>query len=252
MSTWNAAQYLKFKKERTQPALDLVMRIRHLSPQTIVDIGCGPGNSTSVLKSVFHNSNILGIDNSQNMIDKARKTYPDIQFEVHDVNSFEGRYDLLFSNACLQWIPNHHTLIPALMNNLNDGGTLAVQMPMNEEEPLYKIIKDIASDPKWGLDEVMRQTNGTLKPLEYYNILSGCASSFDIWEIKYHYRLQDHEALVEFVKGARLRPYLDFLGNEKGKEFEKEVIECSKVFYPVMSDGKVILGFRRFFFTANK
>lgn len=252
MADWNSVQYLKFKNERTQPALDLAMRIQNISAKTIADIGCGPGNSTSVLKAVFPNADILGIDNSQNMIEKARKENPHLRFELCDALSLHGKYDLLFSNACLQWIPDHRTLIPALMDKLNDGGMLAVQVPMNGEEPLFQLIQDVSGDPKWNLSKVMKQTNGTLKPLEYYDILLNCASSFDIWETKYHYILPNHKALIEFVKGSRIRPHLDFLGNEKGREFEKELIERSKELYPVMSDGKVVLGFRRFFFTAKK
>ena len=244
-------QYLKFKNERTQPALDLAMRVRGRFPKTIVDIGCGPGNSTSVLKSLFPASDILGIDNSRNMIEKAQKENPHIRFELCDALSFKGKYDLLFSNACLQWIPDHDKFIPALMSKLNDGGMLAVQIPMNSEEPLFRLIKEVASEPKWNLGEIMEQTNGTLKPVEYYNILSKCSSSFDIWETKYNHSLLNHRSLVEFVKGSRLRPYLEYLGGEKGREFEEEIIERSKALYPTMADGSVVLGFRRFFFVAE-
>lgn len=109
MADWNSTQYLKFKKQRTQPAVDLAMRVLDRNPKAIVDIGCGPGNSTSVLKQLFPNAKILGIDNSSNMIEKARKDHPDISFRLCDALALEGQYDLLFSNACLQWIPNHDT-----------------------------------------------------------------------------------------------------------------------------------------------
>ncbi len=113
MSDWNSTQYLKFKNERTQPAVDLAMRIKN-NPKTIVDIGCGPGNSTSVLRDIFPYADILGIDNSPNMIEKAKAEHPDISFRLCDALSLDGKYDLLFSNACLQWIPDHETLIPSL------------------------------------------------------------------------------------------------------------------------------------------
>ena len=153
MADWNSAQYLKFKNERTQPAVDLAMRIKN-NPKTIVDIGCGPGNSTKVLRDIFTDANILGIDNSPNMIEKAKSEHSDIDFDLCDALSLDGKYDLLFSNACLQWIPNHDTLIPSLMEKLNDGGILAVQVPMNGEEPLFRLIREVANESKWELSGV--------------------------------------------------------------------------------------------------
>ncbi len=251
MSDWNSTQYLKFKNERTQPAVDLAMRIKN-NPKTIVDIGCGPGNSTKVLRNVFPDASIVGIDNSPNMIEKAKSEHIDIDFRLCDALSLDGKYDLLFSNACLQWIPDHDTLIPSLMGKLNEGGILAVQVPMNGDEPLFRLIREVANEPKWELSGVKLQPNETLTPPEYYNILSACSSAFDMWEVKYYHTMPDHKALVAWVKGTRLRPYLDYLGAEKGAEFEAEIIERSKKLYPIMADGNVILGFRRFFFTATK
>ena len=252
MSDWNANQYLKFKNQRTQPAVDLAMRVVNRNPGTVVDIGCGPGNSTAVLLRTFPEADILGIDNSQDMIAKAQKQHPELQFRLCDAAALEGKYDLLFSNACLQWIPHHETLIPVLMDKLNDGGTLAVRVPMNGEEPLYRIIREVAAEPRWGLEKAVLPPNETLTPAAYFDILSSCAASFDLWETKYYHHLPDHEALVEWVKGTRLRPYLDLLGEEDGQAFEAEIVERARACYPVRACGGVVFGFRRFFFTAVK
>ncbi len=251
MSDWNSTQYLKFQKERTLPAIDLAKRIKN-NPKTIVDIGCGPGNSTAVLRSVFPNSNIIGIDSSANMIKKATEQHPDLDFRLCDALSLKGKYDLIFSNACLQWIPNHTALIPALMNKLNNNGTLAIQIPMNSEEPLFQLIEEVSKDPKWNLSSLKLHPNETLNPTEYYNILSACSSDFDMWEVKYYHTMANHQALVDWVKSTRLKPYLDFLKEEKFAEFETEILEGLKNFYPVMDNGNIVLGFRRFFFTATK
>lgn len=251
MSDWNSEQYLKYRKERTQPAIDLAMHIMN-NPKTIVDIGCGPGNSTRVLQETFFNADIQGIDNSPNMIAKAKSDYPDIKFHVCDALSLDGKYDLLFSNACLQWIPSHDTLIPSLMDKLNDGGVLAVQIPMNSDEPLFRIIREVASEPEWELSNVKLHPNETLTPSEYYNILSCCSSSFDMWEVKYYHTMSNHQELVNWVRSTRLRPYLDHLGEEKGASFEAEIVERSKALYPLMDNKNIIFGFRRFFFTATK
>lgn len=251
MSDWNAAQYLKFKNQRTQPAKDLAMRIEN-DPKTIVDLGCGPGNSTKVLRDAFPHAALLGIDSSENMVQKAKAEHPEIEFRLCDVHALTGQYDLLFSNACLQWVPEHEALIPSLMERLNPGGVLAVQIPMNQDEPFFRLIREVADEPEWGLEHVALEPNKTLTPGEYYNILTRCASSFDVWEVQYCHQMPDHQALLDWAKGTRLRPYLDALDARRGAAFEAELVRRAVPLYPKMADGSIVFHFRRFFFTAVK
>ncbi len=253
MGDWSAAQYLKFKSQRTQPAKDLAARVRtSYNPKTAVDIGCGPGNSTAVLHEYFPNTDILGIDSSPNMIETAKTAHPELQFALGDAANLTGHYDLLFSNACLQWIPNHRELIPALLSHCNEGGTLAVQVPANYDEPLFRLIDKMIDDPKWELRGRNLRTIGTLTPAEYIEVLGECAASFDFWETKYYHILENHKAMVEWVKGTKLRPYLEALGEEKGKAFEEELLNRAIPLYPTLPNGNVVFGFRRLFFTAIK
>ncbi len=113
------------------------------------------------------------------------KEHLELKFALCDVMDMESGYDMLFSNACFQWIPDHTLLLPRLMGKLNEGGVLAVQMPMNGDEPLFRIIDETASNPQWGLGNTCFAFNGTLTPDEYYDILSGCSSNFQIWETVY-------------------------------------------------------------------
>ncbi|MBQ8209275.1 MAG: methyltransferase domain-containing protein [Clostridia bacterium] len=252
MSEWNSDLYLKFKQQRTQPALDLAKRIEKYNPLSVADLGCGPGNSTSVLKSVFPNARLIGIDNSSNMIEKASQTYPDIEFRLDDIQNLNEKHDLIFSNACLQWIPNHHILLPHLMEQLNDNGVLAVQIPINWNEPLFKIIKNTAEQSDFDFSQAYFENNDALSPNEYYEILSMCASSFDIWETVYYHEMLSHEELINWVRSTRLRPYLDCLNEREQEIFEKELLKKVKDQYPVMKNGNVILKFRRLFFVAIK
>lgn len=252
MSDWSSEQYLKFKEQRTQPAIDLANRLRGNTFERIVDIGCGPGNSTAVLKSVFPNARLVGIDSSPNMIEKAKKSYPDLTFEQCDAHLLKGEYDLLFSNACFQWIPDHEVFLPGLMEKLRPGGILAVQMPMNEEEPLFQIIHEIAEDPQWGFQDVWFETHKIPRPDGYFRILSGCSESFEMWETVYYHRMPSHTALLDWVKGTRLRPYLEQLDETKVQKFERAILDRVLSVYPRMENGEVILRFRRFFFLAQK
>lgn len=252
MTDWNPKQYLKFESQRTQPAIDLAKHISDLDVKNALDIGCGPGNSTNVLKKYFPVADITGIDSSEDMIKKAQTKYPAIPFEKRDALDICGMYDLLFSNACLQWIPDHDTLIPYFMEHLNDGGTLAVQVPMNGEEPLYKIIGSVTSDAKWGFDHTSLETNEILTSAEYYGILSSCSSDFDIWETVYYHSMPSHESLIEWVRSTRLRPYLAQLDDDGRAEFENELLDRVKSEYRVTSAGDIIFRFRRLFFTARR
>lgn len=232
--------------------MDLAKRIEKYNPLSVADLGCGPGNSTSVLRSVFPNARLIGIDNSANMIEKARNTYPDIEFRLRDIQNLNEKYDLIFSNACLQWISDHNTLLPYLIEQLNDNGVLAVQIPINRNEPLFKIIKNTAEQSDFDFSQAYFENNDALSPNEYYEILSKCASGFDIWETVYYHEMPSHEALIDWVRSTRLRPYLNCLSESDKKMFEMDLLKKVKEQYPIMKNGNVILKFRRLFFVAIK
>lgn len=252
MLDWNSEQYLKFKAQRTKPAHDLAVSVIHINPKKVVDIGCGPGNSTEVLRKIFPDADIIGIDNSPNMIEKAKDKYPDMKFRLCDAERLDSGYDLVYSNACLQWIPDHRSLLPDLFGKLNNGGVLAVQIPINGNEPLYRIIAETVAEERWSFPVSLNETNRTLTTNEYFDILSSLTDCFDIWETVYYHEMPSCESLLEWVKGTRLRPYLDHLGEERGKEFEGVLLERAKQVYPIAQNGSIIFRFRRLFFTAQK
>ena len=103
MHKWDADQYLKFKQERTQPAVDLISRLVQEAPATVLDVGCGPGNSTQALSVRFPQADILGIDSSEAMITAAKAALPDLSFTLCDASTglpaLERTFDLVFSNA---------------------------------------------------------------------------------------------------------------------------------------------------------
>jgi Trans-aconitate methyltransferase len=256
MTNWNATQYLKFESDRTQPAVDLANRIRVEDPRKAVDIGCGPGNSTQVLAARFPHAQIIGADNSTSIIEKASKQYPAFDFRLCDANkdlaSLGQDFDIVFSNACIQWIPNHPALIKNLFALLNLNGVLAVQVPMNETEPLYRLIDEVVSESRWGFENMKRETNETLRPAEYFDILADLTDEFALWETVYYHKMPTHESLVEWVKGTRLRPYLSALSPEMAVDFEQTLVKKAAQAYKPQRNGDIIFNFRRFFFTARR
>lgn len=256
MSGWNAEQYAKFIKERTLPSIDLANKINLENPREIIDIGCGPGNSTRVLKDRFPDAHIVGADYSQNMIDKAKSQNDGIDFMLFDANNdfplLNKKFDVVFSNACIQWIPNHRELIKNMMGVLNDGGVLAVQTPMNYKEPIHRIISELSTGGKWKNKFDNPRIFYNLTQSEYFDLLSEISSDFSVWETVYCHRMPSHESIMDWYKGTGLRPYLEALSEEDAIEFENDVYEEVVRAYPIQANGEIIFRFPRFFFTAVK
>jgi trans-aconitate 2-methyltransferase len=256
LADWNSDLYLKFGKERTQPAIDLVNRINVAAPQRIVDIGCGPGNSTRVLAERFKGARVLGIDSSPNMIEAAKNLNPGLEFSLcdagRDLKSLGSGFDIVFSNACIQWIPDHPKLLKDMMELLRAGGVLAVQIPNQFEQPIHNIICETAAREKWAEKLGVARPFYNLKQSEYFDVLSGISSDFEIWETTYYHRLKSHEDIIEWYRGTGLKPYLDRLSDEDKADFERDVLYSVRQQYPVQRNGEVIFRFPRLFFTAIK
>lgn len=254
--SWNSEQYLKFKAERTQPAIDLANRITVRSPTDIVDIGCGPGNSTEILKKRYPNAAVVGADNSENMLEAARQKYPNIEFILcdasNDLNGIGRKFDIVFSNACIQWVPDHHKLLREMMSLLKEGGELAVQIPMNYDEPIHKIIGETASSEKWRDKFNDPRHFYTLTPEKYYDILSEISSDFSMWQTAYFHRMKSHSNIMEWYKSTGLRPYLETLSPADKEEFEKDIFTEVEKAYPKQANGEIIFRFPRLFFKAVK
>ena len=256
MNEWNPEKYLQFKSERTQPAIDLVSRINIVQPKSIIDIGCGPGNSTQILVNRWPDSEVVGLDNSTTMIEKARNDYPEQKWIVANAENIDpnSKYDLIFSNATLQWIPHHETLLPKLFNCVNPGGAIALQIPKFKNMPINVAIETVANYYKW-----IKYTKGcedlfTLKDMDfYYEILNKLAKEVELWETSYFHILNSLESLIDFIRTTGLKPYLDRLPSDEMKsEFEPEVLTECKKYYKLQSNGKVLFPFDRLFFIGYK
>lgn len=256
MKKWNADQYLMFKDERTQPAKDLASQLHPDHPTIILDIGCGPGNSTAVLAERYPDADILGIDNSEEMIAAARANYPHLKFQkfdaAGDLNALGQPFDIVFSNACIQWIPDHENLIKNMMSLLTSGGMLAVQIPMIWEEPVHKELQALAVSEKWVAEMRVEECFHHLRYEEYYDVLAACSSDFRAWETVYMHRMQSHESILEWYRGTGMLPYLSVLPEDKKHSFEEDYLARLKNVYAKQKNGEILFRFPRFFFVAVK
>jgi trans-aconitate 2-methyltransferase len=253
---WDAGQYLKFEDERTRPAADLLRRVPLTSAQLCVDLGCGPGNSTQLLVGRFPEARVTGLDSSAAMIAQARKRLPDVIFSEMDLQKWNPpeRFDLIYANAVLQWVPNHPALLSRLVSFLKTGGCLAVQMPDNLDEPSHQLMTETARNGPWSnvfaTRATPRETLGS--PEDYYAWLQRAGCRVDIWRTTYIHALDSANAIVEWFKATGLKPFLDPLPSDRRaaflKQYEAEIANA----YPSQADGKVLLRFPRLFFVAQR
>jgi trans-aconitate 2-methyltransferase len=254
MEDWSARQYLKFEDERTRPPRDLLAQVPLRKPRLVVDLGCGPGNSTELLIERFPHSEIIGLDSSPDMLRKARERLPQRDFVEADIASWQPGpdTDLIFSNAVLQWLPDHRSVMRRLLEALQPGGVLAVQMPDNTREPALRFQREVGESGPWrDHPEIKAAPRKDLPPPEaYYDLLKPVCSRIDIWHSVYNHVMASPQAITEWFKGSSLQPFLSPLDAGAREQFLAAYTEKIVGAYKPRFDGKVLLRFPRLFIVA--
>ncbi|MFF8728216.1 trans-aconitate 2-methyltransferase [Streptomyces sp. NPDC015171] len=264
--TWDPAQYLRHAGHRARPFADLLARIPEPpgGRPRIADLGCGPGNVTALLADRWPAARITGYDNSTEMLDKAHVDHEGptagggrLDFAHADVRTWtpEEPYDLIVSNATLQWVPGHADRFADWIAALRPGGTLAFQVPDNIDAPLHALMRDLAAGPRWRtrLGGVLRRTDSVPAPAAYLDRLTRLGCAADIWQTTYFHVLTGEDPVLDWVKGTGLRPALTALADdpEARDQFLAEYRDLLRTAYPGEPYGTV-LPFRRLFAVAVK
>jgi trans-aconitate 2-methyltransferase len=253
MADWSPGQYLKFEDERTRPAAELLARVPVTRPRRVLDVGCGPGNSTELLAARFPQAEIVGLDSSPEMIATARKRLPSADFTVADIESYTpaSPFDVIFGNAVFQWVPDHLAVLVRLLATCPPGGALAIQVPDNLNQPTHMLMAAVARSGPWRekFAKPIRR-DAIPAPADYYDRLQPLAASVDVWHTTYYHVLDDAEAIVEWVKGTGLRPWLDRLDADEREAYLDAYTERIAESYPPLVDGRVMLRFPRLFVVA--
>lgn len=252
---WDPRAYLLFADRRTRPAAELLARVRIATPELIYDMGCGPGNSTALLRDRWPTARIIGVDNSRSMLERAARDGPPAEWLEADLEAFvpEMRTDLLFSNAAYHWVDGHAKLFSRLLRTLKQGGALAVQMPANFDAPSHVLLRETAADGPWapalcGADRV----DPVAPPEAYYRLLSAVARELDIWSTEYVQCLTGDDPVLNWVKGTALVPYLSRLDGDMSTAFVAAYGARLRAAYPPEPDGVTLFPFRRLFLIAYR
>ncbi len=248
---WNPDKYHQFQTERSAPFDDLLKMVDVRPNLRVVDLGCGTGELTRRLADTLPNGDVLGLDASPQMLARSKEFIrPGLRFELGNQADLDGEWDLIFSNAALQWSDNHEQLIPYLLNHLAPGGQIAVQVPSNHNSKAHMTIIDVAGREPFvsALGGWTRQS--PVPPIETYAdlLFREGAQEILVFEKVYPHVLENADAILEWISGTALLPYFERLGEQKDEftnELQKElckVLPGEPVFYP----------FRRTFFSARK
>ncbi|WP_369212066.1 trans-aconitate 2-methyltransferase [Streptomyces flavofungini] len=267
---WDPAQYLRHADHRARPFADLLARIPELPataagrPPRIADLGCGPGNVTRLLAARWPDAHITGYDNSPRMLAEAAPSAGPtagggrLDFAHADAARWvpaPGTYDLILSNAALQWVPGHPDSFPAWIDALAPGGTFAFQVPGNFDAPSHVLMRELSESARWRerLGGRLRHADAVLSPGAYLERLAGPGREADVWETTYQHLLPGPDPVLDWVKGTGLRPVLTALADDAAatEAFLAEYAELLRAAYPATAHGTVF-PFRRVFAVVRK
>lgn len=251
---WDPELYGRFADQRSRPFHELVARIGVTAPANVVDLGCGDGVLTATLASRWPSASVLGVDSSDEMLASAAARKSErLSFTLERIQEWRpsGRIDVLLSNAALQWVPRHLSLLPRFVSALAPGGWLAIQVPGNFKAPSHATLRTLCDSPRWSrrLGTAGRWPSMPT-PSDYIDALAALGCVVDAWETTYAQVLQGEDPVLGWMRGTALRPVYTRLSAEEAAEFDAELGSMLREAYPPQPYGTV-LPFRRIFAVAQ-
>jgi trans-aconitate 2-methyltransferase len=231
----------------------LLARVPDASPVRVADLGCGPGNSTGLLAARWPDARIDGVDSSDAMLKQAQTSAVSANWILADLANWvpDTAYDVVFSNATYQWLPDHRSLLPRLFGFVRPGGTFAFQVPCNFDAPSHVLMREVAEAGPWAAKLRNVREASVLGADAYYDILSPLARALDIWETTYLQVMEGDDPVFDWVSATGLRPFVQALDEAEREAFMQAYRLRLHHAYPKRADGKTLFPFQRLFVVAG-
>jgi trans-aconitate 2-methyltransferase len=249
---WDPDRYRAFKEQRFAPFEDLFAMVRVRPGLRVIDLGCGTGELTGRLAARLPGSDVVGIDSSAEMLEQARPfARAGLRFEHGAIEEIEGRWDLVFSHAAIQWVANHAHLVPRLLSLVGPGGQLAVQLPSNHGHPSHTLIRELAAAEPFRTALGGWTRTAPVLPLDEYAglLYAAGADNIAVFEKVYPHVLPDADAIADWTSGTALIPLFERLPADLRAEFDGRYRARLRALFP---QAPVFYPFRRILFSATR
>ncbi|HET6612090.1 MAG TPA: methyltransferase domain-containing protein [Kofleriaceae bacterium] len=216
---WSPALYERFAKERERPFRDLLALVEPRPQMRVIDLGCGTGKATQILADTVGAPSVMAVDSSEAMLAEARKLAdPRLSLVRADIADHvralpAGSVDLVFSNAALQFLPDHPALLAAIARALAPGGQIAIQVPRNVEHPSYQVANELSAEAPYA-DPLAGYRHGSF-------VLTARAYGEALWNLGfrrqnvaariYVHEADSPEAALAWAKGGLMNAYRERL-----------------------------------------
>lgn len=248
---WDPTAYLTFDDQRSRPFHDLLARVGAGEPRRAVDLGCGPGHLTELLRRRWPAAAIDALDSSPEMVaDALGRGVPARQTDVRDWHPGSVD-DVVVCNAVLHWVPGHQELLVRWMGELPPGGWFAMQVPGNFAAPSHVLLRELLAEPAWRGRVEVRDELAVATPEEYAERVAATGAEVDAWETTYLHRLTGKDAVLKWITGTALRPVRATLDEADWDRFQAELAPRLREAYPPRTDGTTWFPFRRLFLVAR-
>jgi trans-aconitate 2-methyltransferase len=253
---WDPAVYERYKVYRDRPALDLLLQIPgDLDPDEIWDLGCGTGEHAALLAARHPGAQVHGMDTSAEMLAKAKGRPAAVEWIQGDIAAFAPAVapDLIFTNAALQWLPDHEVLFPRLVASLAPGGVLACQIPVASDQGWRVALRESIAAGPWAAKLAgVVGVHPTPDMDDYYRWLAPISDSVDIWTTTYLHVLEGDDSVVDWVSGTALRPFAQALEGEERAAFLADYTARVAARFPKQGDGVTLMPFPRLFMIVQR
>ena len=248
---WDPDRYLRYADHRMRPGVELIARIPDVEARRIVDLGCGTGSLTALLAERWPTAEVVGIDSSREMVERARTDHPDLDIRSGNIDTWlpDRPVDIIFSNAALHWLDDHERLFRRLRSHLAPGGVLAVQMPDNWNAQTHQIPATILDEGYWRAEAREALIRDRLSdPVDYRRWVEPAA--VDMWRTTYYQEFEGDDPVWEWVNGSLLRPVIEALEGVEADRFSAVCRRRYREAYRQQPDGITVVPFSRLFLIA--